>query len=652
MFYSHTFLARKGPLGTVWCAAHLQHKLRKSHYISTNVPSTAERIMFPQVPIALRMSAHLLLGVVRIYSKQVDYLYEDCNEIRITINRVFTTVSVNLPHDATHAPLHSVTLPEKLDLDTLELDDYYKDLGEDSHFKSHADLTLTEQIPTGKDPYIIIHFDEQDMRASSHTEDDSGSRIRPTPMDEDAPPSVELHTPAELKDPSSSNHLGAVDRNVGDTTLKESHGIEIMRDAVHGFDFNNSPILPDRAAPDKILEEQINKDNGTFTHAMEDIPLPDGHFSTSHTYHVEQHSFGLLSSPTPLLGGPSPKIELGQSPPVAQPKVRRKRKQYFDEVTVLSNRCMKNALNDTSNIRRVKRECPSSALDIWKQDKRLRLRKEDVLFEPFITGTCAEIQALYKEDFILAKFQLANTDETHKETNVAQTSTHNSNIEIEIRRDNKCPSPDRHIPFSSTPVPSPAGRSCFTPENSNLGLRSELMETTGRDGPSPTEDMGPSGNLDSEMQTTDTFYEKGSHTEHTVLSDVPELVSSAAGELGFLEEDDYSPAGTQATPGIGLFSNSQEPPELQALPSRTRAVAQYLKRQSSVTPILGNFEESPEDLSLNKILDGKPTKVCARMFFETLVLKTHGLVDAHQENPYDNITLKVTPKLSKGQFSV
>lgn len=29
MFYSHTFLARKGPLGTVWCAAHLQHSLKK-----------------------------------------------------------------------------------------------------------------------------------------------------------------------------------------------------------------------------------------------------------------------------------------------------------------------------------------------------------------------------------------------------------------------------------------------------------------------------------------------------------------------------------------------------------------------------------------------------------------------------------------------
>lgn len=85
--------------------------------------------MNPEVPIALRMSGHLLLGVVRIYSKQVDYFYEECNEIRITINRVFTTVSVDLPNDATKAPLHAVTLPlpEKFNLDAMDLDDYNKD---------------------------------------------------------------------------------------------------------------------------------------------------------------------------------------------------------------------------------------------------------------------------------------------------------------------------------------------------------------------------------------------------------------------------------------------------------------------------------------------------------------------------------------------
>lgn len=51
---------------------------------------------------------------------------------------------------------------------------------------------------------------------------------------------------------------------------------------------------------------------------------------------------------------------------------------------------------------------------------------------------------------------------------------------------------------------------------------------------------------------------------------------------------------------------------------RCRAVAQYLKRQS-VTPISGISEEPSEDLSLTKILTDKPRKICARMFYETLV---------------------------------
>lgn len=48
-----------------------------------------------------------------------------------------------------------------------------------------------------------------------------------------------------------------------------------------------------------------------------------------------------------------------------------------------------------------------------------------------------------------------------------------------------------------------------------------------------------------------------------------------------------------------------------------RAVAQYLKKQSPITPI---SENSSEDLSLNKLLKGKTRKLCARLFFETLVI--------------------------------
>ncbi|KAK7268158.1 hypothetical protein RIF29_20845 [Crotalaria pallida] len=50
MFYSHTFLARKGPLSTVWIAAHLQHRLKKSHYTSTDILSTIRK----SLPFALK----------------------------------------------------------------------------------------------------------------------------------------------------------------------------------------------------------------------------------------------------------------------------------------------------------------------------------------------------------------------------------------------------------------------------------------------------------------------------------------------------------------------------------------------------------------------------------------------------------------------
>jgi hypothetical protein len=48
----------------------------------------------------------------------------------------------------------------------------------------------------------------------------------------------------------------------------------------------------------------------------------------------------------------------------------------------------------------------------------------------------------------------------------------------------------------------------------------------------------------------------------------------------------------------------------------SRGVAQYLRDYSPCTPIP---EQPAEELSLNKILDGKTRKIAARMFFEVLV---------------------------------
>ena len=44
--------------------------------------------MYPEAPLALRLSSQLLLGVVRIYSRKVGYLFEDCNHALSKIKQV------------------------------------------------------------------------------------------------------------------------------------------------------------------------------------------------------------------------------------------------------------------------------------------------------------------------------------------------------------------------------------------------------------------------------------------------------------------------------------------------------------------------------------------------------------------------------------
>lgn len=83
----------------------------------------ADYIMYSEVPIALRMSGHLLLGVVRIYSKQVDYLFQDCNYVLSGLRKSFASVELNLPEDAKQAPVQSVTLPSKFELDAWDVDE-------------------------------------------------------------------------------------------------------------------------------------------------------------------------------------------------------------------------------------------------------------------------------------------------------------------------------------------------------------------------------------------------------------------------------------------------------------------------------------------------------------------------------------------------
>ncbi|CAK9154912.1 unnamed protein product [Ilex paraguariensis] len=543
--------------------------------------------MYPEVPIALRMSSHLLLGVVRIYSKQVEYLYHDCNVVLIGIRKAFSSVEINLPEDASHAPFYSVTLPNTFELDALDLDDdYYHDWFQDNHLRSQEEITLPDdQIPIGRDAYIVVTFDEVAMT----------TEVNERPNEDSIP------------------------QNIPE--------IEVIRDAVHD---KNVPVWPDQGnhvlVPDRTSEQLVMEEEEIIPQVMEEILESGGHSLPSQQCQEPPSAASKQASEiydTHIsFGHVSPELAIQSTPPAEQPKGRpRKRKHHYDESTVLTNKFMKRALTDSSDIQRVRRDCPCSALGFWKLNN--RLKKEKVFLDPLTSGLCVDLSNTYHKDFISLKLQLAHIEEAHPEPDNAHSPVPMPEIDMEIEHLREYASPasinllSELLPSPNKFMSSPTRRDEFTPAfTTNLGSESNLLGTTiGTEVPSTSDLAASTGPVGSEMETPVLFSEEQLSFKNTGLSDIPELVKSA-GDLNFLEEEDNSPAGSQGTPEFGYSSGIQKgTPEIDALSARTRAVAQYLKRQSSAAPV---SEDLSGDLSLNNILEGKRKKVCARMFFETL----------------------------------
>uniref|UniRef100_A0A914XUI3 Rad21/Rec8-like protein N-terminal domain-containing protein n=1 Tax=Panagrolaimus superbus TaxID=310955 RepID=A0A914XUI3_9BILA len=124
MFYAQFVLSKKGPLAKIWLAAHWEKKLSKAQVFETNVSEAVDEILKPKVKMALRTTGHLLLGIVRIYSRRANYLLEDCENASLKINLNFstTTKSKNALRDTDDADLAEVlgdfdaTLPDNFEL--------------------------------------------------------------------------------------------------------------------------------------------------------------------------------------------------------------------------------------------------------------------------------------------------------------------------------------------------------------------------------------------------------------------------------------------------------------------------------------------------------------------------------------------------------
>lgn len=81
MFFSDTILTRKGPLASIWLAAHWDRRLNKSQIVQADLTESIREVLSGGLPpMALRLSGQLLLGASKIYGRKARYLLDDCTD--------------------------------------------------------------------------------------------------------------------------------------------------------------------------------------------------------------------------------------------------------------------------------------------------------------------------------------------------------------------------------------------------------------------------------------------------------------------------------------------------------------------------------------------------------------------------------------------
>lgn len=350
MFYHQFILAKKAPLARVWLAAHWERKLSKALVSETDLPSSVESIISPKVKLALRTSGHLLLGVVRIYSRKTKYLLADCTEAFVKIKMAFRPGVVDLPEEGRELTFAAVTIPEVFtDLDMT--------LPELNEVEIHAQFTLNqgriEEI-TMKEDIITSNFIGDDgfgdmfegdlepelARAGTALDDEplyQSNDISKISTIDDGQPRTIIDSTLErskldivLDEPIRDDGFGGE----GVDFLADGFGDELGGDAlVTGFD-----DLPTAVATADVTLEPVD------TNLVEEK-------ESSVTEAGQQEGVNETANETTLLHDEVEAFVLEPVEVVQKKKrSRRKRKLVVDDPKMLATEAIKSQLSDTTDI--------------------------------------------------------------------------------------------------------------------------------------------------------------------------------------------------------------------------------------------------------------------------------------------------------------
>ncbi|XAR65931.1 hypothetical protein NMG60_11011947 [Bertholletia excelsa] len=529
MFYSQCLLSRKGALGPIWIAGHCLRRLKKHQVAQTNIATSVDKILEEKVPVvAYRILAFLLLGVVRIYSKKIEYLFHDCQHALVEMNYFVRSKSkkTNKRFEAMRAPSPSISRPKRLELDAFDVE----------MLEDRSSVISPNQVEN--DTVASPSHNLSNSKASIEKLRDNNfsleERMDPVLLDE-----ADEETGLVMS--SGDDHQNDIEQIKLSDTQKcigvEEEPSDLVRSIEQEQDMNAQQIkFPDMISPES----------------------GKGHITTRGS--TLSITIDVNEAKLPNVSGPTPDFMVVRTPAARERgRISRKRKCLFDEAIVLPNKVLKESIANTRNLVCKRRRAPLTVRQAWTASQIHNLPHS--FFEPLIPGISLELRPLFWGTK-LKKSEAQETVETPEELHVlGSPAVHKSPDQAEIA--------------PSTPVACSASlRSCEIPEVSNL---------------------------------------------------------NGVGRAGSLQSLEKSPSDDREF-DLNLINKPGD-----------KTVARYLFRS-----FLNRKKQSEgKVVNLFQVLDGKTRSHSAKLFYEILVLKTGGYIDAQQNAPYDDILVLETPILKQ-----
>ncbi|KAF5907306.1 double-strand-break repair protein rad21-like protein 1, partial [Clarias magur] len=355
VFFTQLFTTKHGSLARIWLAAHWEKKITKAHVFECNLEATIEDIISPQGKIGLRPSGHLLLGIVRIYSRKAKYLLADCSDAVVKIKVAFRPGQLDLPEERMEAMVKAITLPEEFpdfesqlpDLNTIDVVDHFS-----------LNQSRTEEITM-----------KENFGNSFFSMDDLGD---------------EIQSHQGLFD-TSFQSLGANGDGFGDEGLAfdlvdfiaNANESALLTDS-----FGESPVEVPATPPPTAINPTASEPSIATSEAIPETP------TLNETTLLENAEEGFALEPVEVTSSSEKK------------KGRRKRKLVVDHLKELSNDAIRAQLADYSEL--------LAPLDIAPPTQQLMDWKEnggvDYLFSHFCTPVMGDgLQKLFPRDVLPGK---------------------------------------------------------------------------------------------------------------------------------------------------------------------------------------------------------------------------------------------------------